>query len=197
MLRLFRSWIVILILISGSAGTALAFRCSGRIISEGMKKPEVLHLCGEPDWRDTFQIEKFARYSHDDWHKTYTSVEDWLYNPGPTGLIRILRFEDSELERIRTAGYGYIENTRAGQSLDLNEVSEGDTKPEVIADWGPPDETDTYMEERIFRKYRGKVMTVQIQVSDWTYNPGPTGLLRHLRFENGKLTDIETGERGY
>jgi hypothetical protein len=37
-------------------------------------------------------------------------VEIWIYNLGPSKLMRKLRFEDGVLVDIDTMGYGYYEN---------------------------------------------------------------------------------------
>jgi len=38
---------------------------------------------------------------------------------------------------------------------------------------------------------------VEIPVDVWVYNLGPNKLMRRLRFEDGKLVDIETLGYGY
>jgi hypothetical protein len=37
----------------------------------------------------------------------------------------------------------------------------------------------------------------KVKIEEWTYNPGPTEFIRYLRFENGILTNISTGDKGF
>ena len=34
-------------------------------------------------------------------------------------------------------------------------------------------------------------------IEEWEYNPGPNKFIRYLRFENGRLVSITTGDYGY
>jgi hypothetical protein len=60
-------------------------------------------------------------------------------------------------------------------------ISIGDSQSAVLATCGEPTAVDS-------------VKTGNIE--EWTYNLGPTDLVYHLRFENGKLVKIESGEQG-
>jgi len=37
----------------------------------------------------------------------------------------------------------------------------------------------------------------KVKIEEWTYNPGPTEFIRYLRFENGTLRNISTGDKGF
>ena len=86
-------------------------------------------------------------------------------------------------------------------------VSIGDTQSEVLEKCGKPDEV-TQREEspnsyisQIFdyeqeRYIAPKLIKGPIRVELWTYDFGPTRFIRYLRFENGKLIKIETGDKG-
>jgi len=167
---------------------ARGFRCGGNIISKGDSKPEVLHHCGEPDWTDTRQRETFERYGRD-WRKRYITVSEWLYNPGPTALIRILTFEENRLVDIRTEGFGYIQGGASRGKTRADMISVGDSKAEVFAQWGEPAEKTEFPEERTIRKSNGRVLEYTVTVSIWTY-PSNFGT-RVLRFEDGALVDID------
>ena len=84
-------------------------------------------------------------------------------------------------------------------------IQEGDIAPEVRSLCGEPEHIERWQEDgygvwrryddredgryRYRRPHRGL-----IQVERWTYNPGPGKFLRYLRFENGTLVEIATGE---
>ena len=93
-------------------------------------------------------------------------------------------------------------------------VSEGDTKFEVTHKCGKPDNIESWEEGRIQRDfgvrreydtrtgrynwYRAPfLLNEKVRIEEWTYNPGPTEFIRYLRFENGILTDISTGDKGF
>jgi len=99
---------------------------------------------------------------------------------------------------------------RCGTSL----VSEGDTRAEVARKCGEPDYVDSWEEERILRDFHVErdydprtrsykfnrepfLVKEKVKIDVWTYNLGSTRFTRYLTFENGILTAIETGNKGY
>jgi len=93
-------------------------------------------------------------------------------------------------------------------------VDEGDTKYEVMHKCGEPDHIESWEEDRIQRDfglrreydnrtgqynwYRAPFLVKEkVKIEEWTYNPGPTEFIRYLRFENGILTNIATGDKGF
>src|SRR5262245_51047944 len=83
-------------------------------------------------------------------------------------------------------------------------ISEGDTRSEVIAHCGEPTEIEsrTAVLRRPLVWIRGRPYNVgeslvEVPVDVWVYNLGPNKLMRRLRFEDGKLVEIETLGYGY
>jgi len=93
-------------------------------------------------------------------------------------------------------------------------VDEGDSRYEVQHKCGEPDHIEYWEEERIQRdfglrrdydkrsgqQYWTRIplfVKEKVRVEEWTYNPGSTEFIRYLRFENGILTDISTGDKGF
>jgi hypothetical protein len=105
------------------------------------------------------------------------------------------------------SGEAFAAGLRCGTGL----ITVGDTMPEVIAQCGAPDYTEEWEEERIMRDFRrpfnyqnndqwGRapfLVKVPVKLERWYYNFGPTQLIHYLKFRNGKLVKITTGERGY
>ena len=94
-------------------------------------------------------------------------------------------------------------------------ISKGDSKYEVLSKCGEPDYVETWYEERFvrdyydpyvfdednqynYRRYREPIPTREpVIIERWTYNLGPHQFIRYLRFYNGTLTNIITGDYGY
>jgi len=83
-------------------------------------------------------------------------------------------------------------------------VSEGDTRSEVAAKCGEPDDVVTM--SSVFRRpviwtnghpYFIGESAIEVPVESWVYNLGPNKLMRKLRFEGGVLAEIETLGYGY
>jgi hypothetical protein len=76
----------------------------------------------------------------------------------------------------------------------------GDRHYDVLSKCGEPDAREERPEKRYFRVFReGQFLEVlqEVIVEEWTYNLGPNLFIRILRFENGRLVEIEMGGYGY
>ncbi len=83
-------------------------------------------------------------------------------------------------------------------------VSEGDTRGEVAAKCGEPD--DVITQRSVFRRpviwtqgrpyYIGEDF-IEIPVEAWVYNLGPNKLMQRVRFEGGGVVEIESLGYGY
>lgn len=97
---------------------------------------------------------------------------------------------------------------RCGVSL----ISEGDSKSRVLAKCGEPFNIEYWQEERIKRDfyrpsypgpdypehYREPFLVKElIRIEEWTYNLGRTQFIRYVRFENGRVRKIYTGDYGF
>jgi hypothetical protein len=70
-------------------------------------------------------------------------------------------------------------------------VSLGDTQPEVLHKCGEPVFRNQWEEAGVDRFLR--VATV----AEWTYNFGPNEFMYLVRFVNGRVTRIQSRDRGY
>jgi hypothetical protein len=100
-----------------------------------------------------------------------------------------------------------------GFRCDGKIVTEGDYSYDVLAKCGEPDYVDAWEEERSRRDFHRplepqkkrdhepyrepSLVREQVIVEVWTYNLGRQRLTRYLRFENGRLVEITTGDYGY
>jgi hypothetical protein len=92
-------------------------------------------------------------------------------------------------------------------------ITEGDTKSRVLAECGEPENIEVWEEERVFPYYPWSVYDYDRQnngeyrspryarevvlVEEWTYNHGPHRFVDHIRFENGRVKEIISGDYGY
>jgi len=116
-------YIFVLLGIMAWSGPAFAFRCNGRLVTEGDYAYDVLARCGEPDhvqaWeeervkRDFYRpLEPQEKRDHEAYRepllvKEHVLIEIWTYNLGRQRLTRYLRFENGRLVEITTGDYGY------------------------------------------------------------------------------------------
>ncbi len=89
-------------------------------------------------------------------------------------------------------------------------VSVGDTRYEVLAKCGTPSFVEEryedrlgiatghlYMYDPLEKRYGRPWVVEQVRIEEWTYNFGPHSLIYYLRFENGILDRIRTGDYGF
>jgi hypothetical protein len=112
-------WFLAFGLTLAAASPAYAsLRCGTHLITEGATRSEVIAKCGEPtevDRRSAILRRPVVWIGG----RPFTvgdslievPVEVWVYNLGPSKLMRRLRFEDGLLVDIDTLGYGYYESS--------------------------------------------------------------------------------------
>ena len=90
-------------------------------------------------------------------------------------------------------------------------ITEGDFKAKVLAQCGEPDHVEVREEERVYRYYRTHAENYRyyenylepgyikelVVIEEWTYNHGRYRFMDHVRFENGRVRNIESGDYGY
>ena len=90
-----------------------AFRCGTRLVSDGDSADKVAALCGPPSDIQRHEILRrpIQWYGGRPYYMSYepqpVPVEYWIYNLGPSKLMRRLTFEDGLLVSVETLGHGY------------------------------------------------------------------------------------------
>jgi hypothetical protein len=94
---------------------------------------------------------------------------------------------------------------RCGSKL----ISVGDYKYDVFRKCGEPAHVEVWEEVRIQRDFfpdiglefeivrRAPLLKEYVAIEEWEYNFGQGSFIRYLRFENGRLRRITTGDYGY
>ncbi len=79
----------------------------------GLQKAEVLTRCGQPTSQSTRSERRLVRQRGGlpgqpivFEREVFITVDEWVYNFGPTQFMQLLAFEDGRLVRIQDLGYG-------------------------------------------------------------------------------------------
>lgn len=178
-----------------------SLRCGSHLVSVGELAAKVEALCGQPAYRDAEGDPAAMARGYD------PDVEVWTYNFGSNRLLQQLRFRNGRLESIRSGGYGF--NPDVPQHCGPDDIAVGMTKYELLHACGEPvskraesvevplDENGPVVRRRdgVYAYRSGYVRDVYRE--HWVYNFGPNYFLRDVTLENGKVTDVENGERGF
>ena len=85
-------------------------------------------------------------------------------------------------------------------------ISIGDRKFDILRKCGNPANVEVWEEVRIGSpllvpgnepRRIPSILKEYVTIEEWEYNLGPGRLIRYLRFENGILKTISTGDYGY
>ena len=164
-----------------------SLRCGDRIVSTEDLAAEVLAACGEPDYRDYWLLPP-----------AYVAAEEtWWYNFGSQRFVQILRFRNGELVSIQSDGYGF--DTPAASSCAPTEIVTGLSAFRLIHRCGRPSTRESFDELRPMHR-EGTVAaydTVKpVRRERWVYDFGPDRRMRVVTLRNGRVSDVDSGERG-
>jgi hypothetical protein len=182
---------------SGSAAGSDTLRCGSHLVSTGDTKVEVLIKCGAPAWKDTWTDEVIDGIDATLGRAVSVGRERWVYNFGPNAFLEFLSFDNDRLTGITAGSYGYSESPPSARSCNPEQFNNGLSQYEVLQRCGEPFFKDSHYERRLSVVKHGVSRLADLRVDEWTYNLGPTQFLRILKFENGRLMSVTTGDRGF
>ena len=112
--------VVLLLLLSMACGAVQAdsLQCGTTLVGTGDTRDQVMAKCGNPSdiERSTAFVQSMAWVNGVPVSAGNTlievPVELWLYNFGPSQLMRRLRFESGRVVLIEILGYGYVPENR-------------------------------------------------------------------------------------
>jgi hypothetical protein len=177
------------------AHAADTLRCGSRLVGIETPQAEVQALCGAPSYRD-HRIESRSRYGN-----TYDEADIWYYNDGPNQLIRVLIFRDGKLAEIHSDGYGFA--PRSARTCRPSDIVTGMSKYRLVMTCGEPlskqamNITAPLLVGPQPGLPRGAAYSVPVYREEWVYNFGSNYFLHTVVIENGVVTEIHTGERGF
>ena len=183
------------------AAAADSFRCNGQIIETGDRALRVKTLCGPPDLVEDRPVDTLYGYGH-------RGTQTWTYNFGPRKLVRILTLRNGRVADISSDGYGFTGKPRghaqpsAGRCNPYALVS-GLSSYRVLELCGPPDDRQRVdvlvpLNDKTLAVYPHLAKARQrVHREHWLYNFGRDHLLRTVVIENGRVVDVDVGERGF
>jgi hypothetical protein len=106
--------VILFLMMAAGAVQADTFQCGTALVSTGDTRDQVMAKCGNPS--DVERSSVFIQSTA--WvngvpvsagnSMIEVPVELWLYNFGPTQLMRRVRFESGRVVLIEILGYGYL-----------------------------------------------------------------------------------------
>lgn len=183
-------------------------RCGNRLVGEGDTALELKAKCGRPDHVESLSVlraDGFERYDAVSASEASTSlvaqrrvryvreeVQHWLYGGDVGALGRLVTVRRGKVESIESLGK--LDLTADPKCVE-HPPAKGTRVGVVELSCGAPDDRARWEETRE-AAVNGVLQSALVTHEKWTYNPGPTRLIRVLHFENGRLTRIETGGHG-
>lgn len=182
-------------LLAGGAGAGDTLRCGSRLVPEDARAAQIIAVCGEPDYRDVWNV------PHPYSGRWVSDVEQWYYNFGSNQLLRVLTLRGGRLQDVATDGYGFAESQppRCDPAL----IGEGMTKYRLLAICGEPLTRQVQSLHRPWPRggglqgYGPPRYWEAVYREEWVYNFGPQYFMRIVTLENGRIVDVENGERGF
>jgi hypothetical protein len=190
----------VLLIVAGAGRAASAsdtLRCGNRLVSIGDNKAEVLIKCGAPAWKDDWTERHIININTPGELRVSVDRERWIYDLGHNSFLRFLLFENGRLVKISTGDYGFNGRHPSAKQCEGGNLQTGISQYEILQRCGQPAFKDSREEEVLTAVDKNSSDMVVKRIDEWTYNFGPHKFMRILKFENGELVKVETGDRGF
>lgn len=176
-----------------------SIRCGSRIISVEARAADILAACGEPDFRDV------RSYPGPSLPGEIAESEQWTYNFGRNQLLQVMSLRNGRLVNIQTDGYGFPKNASRGCAPES--IIDGQSKYRLLASCGEPLTRRNLgfvqaLRPRHQHRYGGFSTSrgsypVEVYREEWVYNFGSRYFLRVVTLDDGVVSDVQNGERGF
>lgn len=190
------------VLATSPADAATSLRCGNRLVSLGDSALRLRARCGEPDEIQAFTDVRVLFDVEGRRRERLLEIEEWVYLLGLGDIPRVVRLENGRVRDIEAAAFPTLSRDAAAakdacrrQLFPLRRT----TAAEVRLACGPPDQVDRWQDE-ITTRLRGRLgvrVRRLITRERWLYNFGENHLLRFFEFANGRLLEMDTGDRGF
>ncbi|HTG81334.1 MAG TPA: DUF2845 domain-containing protein [Geobacteraceae bacterium] len=180
-------------------GTVLAGSCKDADIATGDPMSEVAGKCGQPMLKEerTVKVEETVtekKKVHTT--TTTTTIDEWVFNSGPTEQMQMLRFENGKLAEIRNIGYGLLNDPANDTCRNGELLAVGDSIVETYLKCGEPLAREKRDDKTTESESDDKKVKTIVSVVEWTYRYGPDLPGYTVRFEDGTAADIRLRKFG-
>ena len=177
-----------------------SLRCGSRLVDDNALAAELLAACGEPSLRDqwSYQLPQ-GGYVAD--------TEVWVYDLGPSQLLRLVKLRNGRIVEVETDGYGFAPDSE--RRCEPRALTEGLSKYRLLRRCGEPLTRRSenvlrplYNRPEIYRHssdpyaYRNQYVTPAYR-EEWVYNFGSRAAMRLVVLEDGWVTYVEQLDRGF
>jgi hypothetical protein len=197
--RLVRNLVLVALLVCSISQADETLRCGSRIVALGQTRLAVQTVCSEPSLVDLWPE------ASPPFGRGRGPVEVWTYNFGPNRLLWLLRFDGDRLSTLETEGYGFF--VVPDRHCEPHEIAVGMSKYRLLAYCGEPasrrardvlepDRPRTLAANGLSAFVPGGAYRASYR-EEWTYNFGSARLMRKILIDNGRIVDVQDGERGF
>lgn len=180
---------------TGIARGSEALSCGNELLFRDAYQAEVAAQCGDPFWVNQWVESHVLGPDGPIEIAESVRVTEWYFHRGPNRLMRRVTFHNGRLVRTETLGYGVSGEPGRGP-CEPRELSGGLSMGELVARCGPPDFRESWYGRRSARFGSVSEHHELVRFETWGYDFGPNKFTRYVTFENGRITNVETGERG-
>lgn len=195
-------WLLVAMAVAAPVLAGSSMRCGSRLVEEEDYAAEVIAACGEPALRDTQAISG----PHGG---LVADTEIWTYDFGPQKLLRLVKLQHGQVSRIETDGYGFPPGSSGARRCEPSRISDGLSKYRLLRHCGEPLTRRSeaayrplFARPEIYRHDRGAYASgnqyvTPVHREEWVYNFGSRTPMRRVILEDGRVTDVETIDRGF
>lgn len=178
-----------------ASSSAWALECGNRLVERGDYQAEVRVACGNPFWvNDWVEAHVLGPEGVVTLSET-VHVSEWYFHFGSNRFMRKLTFHNGRLVNTETLGYGVAGEPGAGR-CDTTDLNLGLSMGEIVARCGLPAFRNSWYGTQSVRFDDLAANHVLIRYETWGYDFGPNKFTRYVTFANGRLTNVELGDRG-
>lgn len=192
-------------ILAAGRSEAGSLRCGSRLVDEGDQAAELLAACGEPALRDTWNY-PLPRGGY------VADIEVWVYDLGPSQLLRLVKLSNGRITEVETDGYGFppLRPDAPPPRCEPRLINSGLSKYRLLRMCGEPLTRRAenllkplYARPEIYRRdqdryaYRNNQYLTPAYREEWVYNLGPRTAMRQVIMEDGWVVEVEQLDHGF
>lgn len=188
----------VLLTISIFSNSVYALRCGNSLVSKGDSSFKVNKICGSPVFTDQWEVihSKIVKNSNLKSKIQKTEIREvWTYNFGSNKLIQYLSFINNELVKIESGTYGFDNDKEHDYAKCGFYASVNDSKIDIYRKCGNPNSvfknTKVIQKNSVGNKNIKEQKEIIHAEETWVYDSVESRFIYHIKFSNGKVTEIK------